>query len=212
MSKQTKKMTLISSVGLIICLLVIWAFTPSESPIDYLNRVDQSMGTYVQSKTFGDLKFEMKYKPPAYQAASQILKSNGQNTYSFDELRKEFEESLSLQLRLENNKGGALVKGMVNEIGGYQELIQYLSFSVQEDLLLFTSQDTLECAFVHFERNYDLAPFTNIELGFNLQNISQPLRTEEEWVVQFNAERFGLGPLNFRFQSNEVNENPSFTF
>ena len=212
MSKQSKKMALISGVSLALCLLIIWAFVPAESPVDYLNRVDQSVGTYVQSKFFGDLKFDMKYKSPAYQATSQILKSSGQSPHTYGELCEEFEQSASFQLRLENNKGGALVKGMVNEIGDYQELIQYLSFSVQEDLHLFTSRDTLECAFVHFERNYDLAPFTNIEVGFNLQNIAQPLSKEEEWVVQFNAERFGLGPLHFRFQSAEVSEHPNFTF
>lgn len=212
MSKQSKKMAFLTGVSAVLILLLIWAFVPSESPIDYLNRVDNSLGTYVQSRTFGDLKIDLKYKSPTYLATAQMVKSNGIQKYTYDELCEEFKQTNNYVLRLENKLGGALVKSIAGSSGGYQELIQYLSFDIQEDLQLFTSNDTLQCAFVHFERNYDLAPFTNIEIGFNTQNLSQPLEEEAEWVVQFDAERFGLGPLHFRYQATEVSEHPNFTF
>ena len=212
MSKQTKKRAFLMGIAATLCLLLLWAFMPSESPVDYLNRIDQSLGTYVQTKEFGDLKIDLKYKPPAYLAAAQMTKSEGMTQFSYKELTAEFSRFSNYQLHLENIRGGALVKEIAQLGDNYQELVHYLSFGIQEDLLLCTPTDTLNCAFVHFERNYDLAPFTNIEIGFNIEHLSTPLIKEEEWTVQFNADRFGLGPLHFRYQSKEVANAPHFNF
>lgn len=196
----------------IFSLLLLWALIPAEKPVDFLDRIDNSEGTYVQSKEFGELKLNMKYKSPAYQATAQLVRSKAKQTNNYDDLIAEYSKSANYSLRLENKEGGALVKGLANSSNGYQELIHYLSFGIQDDLFLCTASDTLKCAFVHFERNYDLAPFTNIEMGFNINHLQPALLDQKEWSVLFNADRFGLGPLFFHYETTEVNEQPSFTF
>ncbi len=199
----------IIALGLI---LLFWVFGNSISPVDYLNKIDQSKGTYVQSKVFGDLNIQMVYHPPAYQAAAQYVKSGERSEQSPNDLIETFSQTSNYRLRFENIQGGGLLPEMAKSTDNYQDLVQYFSFAIQEDLFLCTPTDTLKSTFVHFERNYNLAPFINIEVGFDTKKLNRALYNNEEWAVLFNAERFALGPLYFRYKTKEVSERPQLKF
>lgn len=162
----------------------------------------KSDNSAIQTKTFGDLTVAIKYCSPYELAQKQMDDSEGDTDYSYSELVDEYAKSSDFVLRIENNNGGPIMKSLGNDASKYQELVQYFSFGIQNDLELIAGKDTLDCAFIHFERNYDLAPFAYIKFGFNTDRLFTQANDLEEWSVRFNAERLGVGPLYFNYQSN----------
>ncbi len=196
--------------GLVMMVIIMGNIIFKESPADYLNRVDRSVGTYVQERSFGDFKVKMKYKSPSYMATAQLLRSTNAQKTDFKELVESYKTSSNYVLQFENMTGGDLMKKIATSDQKYQELVNYLAFGIQEDLFLCTTTDTIPCSFAHFERNFDVAPFTNIDIGFKHDYHS--LLDQDNWSILFNAERFAIGPLYFRFEAAELNENPKFSF
>jgi len=209
MIKNKKQIGLILG-GFVMVAIILGNVIFKESPTDYLNRVDSSIGTYVQEKSFGDFKVKMKYKAPTYMATAQLLRSTNSEKTDFKDLVKEYETSSNYVLQFENMAGGDLIKKIASSNQKYQELVNYLAFGIHEDLFLCTTTDTIPCSFAHFERNFDVAPFTNIDVGFKYDYHS--LLDQDNWSILFNAERFAIGPLYFRFEAEELNENPKFSF
>ncbi len=170
---------------------------------NYLSKVKSGNGTFIQSKTFGDLSFDLTYCSPRLMAIKQS--ANGEHSsHEFKELKRHYQAYSNYSLKMENLDGKGLLKKMIQNQAGYQELINYLSFGIEEDISLCTSTDTLACSFTHFERNFDLAPYAQIEIGFAKEGIAEKLCKEESWTIQFDAERFGIGMLNFRFVAEDV--------
>ena len=99
-----------------------------------------------------------------------------------------------------------MLKQIANSLSNYQELISYLSYNITEDISLQTPSDTIPATFAHFERNFDVAPFANVDIGFQIEHLNSDLEDHDSWQIVFDASRFGLGPLQFRFESQEVIE------
>ena len=160
----------------------------------------------IKERQFNDLKIKVRH-----QSADEILEKH-KDIESMD--RKERKELLDsyrsyshYQLCMENAGGSGMLKKMAADPSEYQTLIQYLSFDLSKDLFLCTSQDTLKCSFTHFERNFDLAPYIRVDVGFFEKDLENKLCAEESWSLQFNADHFGIGPVKFAFDSEKLCKN-----
>jgi len=207
MKKISKKYWMSLGVLVVISLGLLAFANNFVDPIDYLQSANSDNSPLVKSHVFDDVKIEVNYRPAAYMATSQLVKSQIKDG-DYEEIKSEFASTSNYNLKIENLGGGAIMKGIANDAMQYQDLVQYLSFGIQQDLYIGNEQDTFPCSFVHFERNYDVAPFLNVQFGFNLDNFDKG----EEWFVMFDADRFRLGPLYYRFENNEKFENPSLEF
>lgn len=189
---------------LLLLAIGVFYFFQKESSADFLNRCDSSVGTYVKEKSFGNFKIKLKYRSPKYMATAQRLKVNNDNDFDYQELVDEYSNSSNYLLQFENMEGGDLLKGIARSVEDYQALVNYFSFDIQKDLYLCLPSDTIPCSFAHFERNFDVAPFTNVEIGFS--NVHGLITKNSEWTILYNADRFNIGPLYFRFKENDVRE------
>ncbi len=189
------------SIGIVSILFGLF-FLQSEK---YRNVMEDS--EYIKTKTFGNLELSLEYKSTAEMLNEQLNDVEDGNSVSKGELKESLEDYMSFKLKLENLKGNGMLKNIVKTVPEYQALIQYLSFDMQKDLFLCTENDTLQCSFAHFERNFDLAPYANIGLGFYRTGLGESICQNENWSVLLHADRFGLGPLYFRFDSDKVCDN-----
>jgi len=81
----------------------------------------------------------------------------------------------------------------------YEEAVKHMAFTIQKDFTIITSsQDTISCAGVQFERNFKVAPFKRALLYFG--NINP----EDQIQLIYNDELFGNGIIKFKFKETPI--------
>ena len=179
------------------------------SPQSYINKLHKSEGTYIQIKSFAGTDIKVMYQSPHYMACKEVISADDNEEISFGSMVDNYSNSFNYVLRMESLSSSGFLQNIVADPMKYQELVEYFSFGIQDDLTMVLGEEEYPCSFVHFERNYDVAPIVQIQIGFNIDDdIKNKIKSSEEWTLRFNAERFGLGPLNFLFQTEILNDNP----
>jgi len=204
-----KQLTLLVVSLLAITALLSFVSRGVYSPQNYINKLHKSEGTFIQTKTFNGTDIKVMYQPPQYQACKQVISSEGKNNVDLGPLIEDYSNSFNYVLRMESPSSSGFLQNIISDQMEYQELVEYFSFGIQDDLSMVLGEEEFPCSFVHFERNYDVAPIVQIQIGFNINDdIKNRIKTSEEWTLRFNAERFGIGPLNFLFQTEILNDKP----
>lgn len=76
----------------------------------------------------------------------------------------------------------------------YDDSIKYLAFVLNKDIKAVTSRgDTINCLGVHFERNFNIAPFKRVILYFS------GIDENEKIQLIYNDRLFGKGIIKFNF-------------
>jgi hypothetical protein len=93
-------------------------------------------------------------------------------------------------LRIVSKEGNIpVLKHPAWTIGDYQQRVQHIAFDMQQDIKLLRGQDTSHCALYHFERSYDVTPFTTLMLAF-------PADADAgEATFLYDDKALGLGPV-----------------
>jgi len=204
-----KQLALIVASLLAITALLSFVSIGVYSPQSYINKLHKSEGTFIQTKSFNGTDIKVMYQPPHYLASREVIASDDRSSIDVGSLIEDYSNSFNYVLRMESLSSSGFLQNIISDQTEYQELVEYLSFSIQDDLSMVMGEEEFPCSFVHFERNYDVAPIVQIQVGFNINDdIKKRIKSSEEWTVRFNAERFGLGPLNFLFQTDILNDKP----
>jgi hypothetical protein len=81
----------------------------------------------------------------------------------------------------------------------YEESVKYMAFNVQKDFsVITTTNDTIACSGVHFERNFKVAPFKRVLLYFNGIPKDEPIQ------LIYNDHLFGNGTFKYNFNNIPV--------
>jgi len=81
----------------------------------------------------------------------------------------------------------------------YKSAVEYLAFDIQQDFKIVADQkDTIACAGVVFERNYQLAPYKRVLLHFG----GVPADSDVQLI--YNDQLFGNGLIKFKFNELPV--------
>ncbi|AXT18309.1 hypothetical protein D7030_08385 [Flavobacteriaceae bacterium AU392] len=79
----------------------------------------------------------------------------------------------------------------------YENAVKYMAFSIEKDFSVVTSSnDTIQCSGVSFERNFKLAPFKRLLLYFNNVDPNETIK------LIYQDQLFGNGIIKFNF--NEI--------
>ncbi len=81
----------------------------------------------------------------------------------------------------------------------YQNLVQYFSYDLQNDIQLVQSTDTIKCGLFHFESTYDVAPFNNFLTRFDTTKAY-----EDDIEFIYDDKLFGIGPVKFTIQKKDL--------
>lgn len=171
-------------------------------PSEYLHWVENPDNGLHQGKDIGNYYLELQYKPPHYivalegqsqqlsekQVASRVVELDGLTYFTF---------------RITSLQGTEMLQtGPVTE-EEYQYRSYYFDTQAQRDMYLVSGTDTLNCALYHFERNYGLAPYNNMVLGFE-----KPVTRNTDLQFVFDDPILGLGPVKFTIGREAIEQLP----
>ena len=122
-----------------------------------------------------------------------LLKNNQNNVSKVDSLFQlnakervieiEFQHTNQVDLLLEEYTGKS-----------YQDAVKYMAFTIEKDFTVVTSSnDTIKCSGVNFERNFKVAPFKRVLLYFNNINPNDNIK------LIYQDDLFGNGIIKFNF-------------
>lgn len=161
---------------------------------DYLAWVNNPENGLKVSKEIKDYKIELFYKPAEYIAINE-QKTTEIDTALFFQRIKEIKDFQYYTLKIESLKGTEMMRTNIASEHEYSQRLQYFSDLVQYDLSLEENNDTLSCQLFHFERNYGVAPYNNIVLGF-----PKPTQENAKTLV-FNDQILGIGKIKLKIEN-----------
>src|SRR5690606_14199103 len=81
----------------------------------------------------------------------------------------------------------------------YDNAVKYMAFDIQGDFSVVTSSnDTIKCVGVNFERNFKVAPFKRVLLYFN------NIKPNDNIELIYQDKLFGNGILKFNFKETPI--------
>ncbi|MBL1231533.1 MAG: hypothetical protein COA31_002330 [Flavobacteriales bacterium] len=190
-------------------ILIFWSsmmfFSCTQKELnvkDYLAWVNNPENGLKVSKEIKDYKIELFYKPAEYIAINE-QKTTEIDTALFFQRIKEIKDFQYYTLKIESLKGTEMMRTNISSEHEYSQRLQYFSDLVQYDLSLEENNDTLSCQLFHFERNYGVAPYNNIVLGF-----PKPTQESAKTLV-FNDQMLGIGKIKLKIEKENIDNIPN---
>ena len=155
----------------------------------------------------GDFIFTLQYKPSDY----ILLKENNLATLDmnkWEKEKKEIEGLIQLNLKIESKDSNKeMLQIGATSVQEYTERIQYFSYDAQKDIFLIDGKDTLPCILYHFERSYNLAPYSNLVLGF--KSSKKFGEDQQDKIISFDDQALRQGKINFIIKATNLKNIPS---
>lgn len=146
-------------------------------------------------------KFTVQLRPLAHViATSEGIAPTDENIQRFIH---QYEGYYYFTLNIERTDvRGDLLKALADDEESYNELIQYVSFNIQNDLSLITDKgDKLSCTVSLFERTYGMKNGLQFSLAFQ-----RPTYNPESITFSLNDKVLGNGPIKVIFNKEELQE------
>lgn len=145
--------------------------------------------------------YSLRYKPLAYViATAKRVQPTVENVNTY---KKDYEGLLYFELWLnQENLKGDLLKAITSTPEEYDELIQYCSFGLQNDMqLVINDRDTIFCSGSIYERTYGIKP------GITFQTVfERPSQQIGNLTYILNDKILKNGPIKIRFSQDEIEE------
>ena len=168
---------------------------------EYLNWVKNPENGLVVSKEFENYKISLFYKPVEFIAINEQKTTTIDTTVFFSRL-KQLNEFQYYTLKIESLTGEDVLSTNISTEQEYFDRLYYFTDVLEYDLMLEENNDTLSCQLCHFERNYGVAPYNNIDLGFT----SSEIQTDKTLV--FNDQVLGLGKIKLKIAKKDIDNIP----
>ncbi len=192
--------------SLLSALLIIQACNSGPLTEDELNNFVLNEGNGLTKSLISEgYKVEVNYKPTDLLVAQELRGDNQVNQQHLFNLREKYSKYHYFLLNLSNG-GEEVLQGLRgNE---YSDLVNILSFRMNEFVNITTIQDTIQIADFIYQRTFGMAGATSLLFVFPRQE-----KNGDDWI-QFNLKEFGLGlgNQNFRFSTSAINDVPNIKF
>lgn len=180
--------------------------TKTELPLEQLVQwVSKEENDLSKIKEISEMSYHLSYMPKECMAYMELKNK----AYSEDELQKVlsyYNEMTYFNFRIELKKGqGELLKYELKSPQQYTERISYVSFEMQKDIYLVQGKDTLLPGLYHFERTFDVAPFTTVMLAFD----NKKFNPNDEFTVVYNDRLFNKGFIKYNYKPKQLIDLPN---
>jgi hypothetical protein len=172
-------------------------------PSEYVSWVRDPNNGLVKDKEMDELKFSVLFKPSEY-IICQEERSEKISTALCAKKLDEMSELEYYDLKIELKDGQEeILKHDLSSSSQYGKRVEYCSFQMQKDIVMLNGSDSIQCAMLHFERAFDIAPYATFLLAFPKQKGKDENRT-----IILHDKLFGKGILKFQFKGRELNNLP----
>ena len=180
------------------------SYSGSLVPLDFVSWVKDGHHGLNKEKTIGDIRFAAQYKPLEY-----VICMEERTEQVEDSLVKrkvaELKDMQYIDFKIAlTNSEGELLKYNLSSLSQYEERVNYFSYKMQNDIKLVEGKDTLDCALFHFERAYDVAPYSVFVLGFPLGKGNAETKT-----LVYHDNMFKKGIIKLEFEKGDLNTIPN---
>ncbi len=184
-------------IALAIAIIFFYFFTSCNSSESKAKIYESAQGNWSSvsvSKFIGDINYTATQVPLQY----YLLKANHNNLQNADSLSHLYAKERIIEIEFEHaNKDDLLLSDYTKR--SYEDAVKYMAFAIEKDFSVVTStNDTIACAGVNFERNFKLAPFKRLLLYFN--GVPQ----ESNIKLIYQDELFGNGILKFDLRDKPI--------
>lgn len=174
---------------------------PPKAYVKWLQDVDNGIK---KEKTIDDITFSLQYKPSEYVICMEEKKDQiSDSLLKLKQAELSDMEYYDLTISLAEGQG-ELLKHNLTTVSEYDERIKYFAFDMQQDIKLIEDGDTIPCSLYHFERTYDLAPYSKFLLGFMKGKNSEPKKR----TLTFYDKIFNKGFIKFNYTDEDFNNIP----
>lgn len=174
------------------------------TPANYVTWVKEPKNGLQKEKEINDLVFSLLYQPAEYIICQDLKKEN----ISSAELKKELEARSELEyyhLRIgAKDYNGELLKYDLGNGHEYTERVDYYAFKFEKDITLVAGTDTVSCSIFHYERTFDVAPYSSFLLAFKI-----PAKDKgKDRTIVIDDKIFNKGTVKFFFSEKRINTLP----
>lgn len=127
-----------------------------------------------------------------------LLKNIGNNPQKIDSVFATNSDERVIEIEFQHaDQTDLLLQEYTNKT--YEDAVKYMSFKIEKDFkVVTTSNDTIMCSGVHFERNFKVAPFKRLLLYFN------DIKPEDNIQLIYQDNLFGNGIIKFNFKETPL--------
>jgi hypothetical protein len=178
--------------------------TEQLEPKEYVQWLQDVDNGIKKEKTIDDITFSIQYKPSEYIACIEEKKDQISDSI-LNEKNEELSDMEYYDLTISLTEGqGELLKHDLTSVAEYDARVQYFAFDMQQDIKLIEDGDTIPCSLYHFERTYDVAPYSKFLLGFVKGKNAEP----GERILTFYDKVFDKGLIKFTYTNEDLNNIP----
>lgn len=160
-----------------------------------------------KSKDISDIRFSLSYLPAEILAHLE-LRNESYDLSKFQRILRNYSEMTYFNFRIEVIEGnGELLKYQLRSPAEYEARIRYLSFEMEKDVYLIQGKDTIHPGLLHFERIFEVAPFSNIMFAFDNKEFKKDL----EFTVVYNDRLFEKGFVKYYYKNNQLINIPTIS-
>lgn len=175
------------------------------TPKEYVRWVKEPKNGLVKIKKMNELQFSLYHLPTEYMVCNDI-KNEKISKQQLVSIAVQYEDFEYYMLKIEAmGFNQELAKFQLQSSQEYEERIKYFAFAMQQDISIETENgDSYPCEIFHFERIYNIAPYTTFMLGFAKENL---INSSHRTIV-LNEKIFNKGLLKFKWSTSALENIP----
>lgn len=187
-----------ASFIVIVSILLFTNCKPDSKSINkdykFYNLQQQGWKSKRVNKFVDDINYTATEVPLQY----YILKNNQDNPQIVDSLYTVNNKERVIEIEFEHSEQEDLLKQEFTS-KSYEDAVKYMAFTIEQDFTVVTSSnDTIKCSGVNFERNFKVAPFKRVLLYFNNINPDDNIK------LIYQDQLFGNGTMEFNFNETPI--------
>lgn len=191
-------------IALLLLFSSCWQYD-ELSPLEYVKWIENPSNGLVLEKEQNELIFKLQYKPIEYVVASQERKIElPESVFAKAKSQMDGLQYFTLRLRSGNEEQPLLDKDRMT-LEEYDQRVNYFSFGMQNDLVLFDGQDSLRCLLYHFERAYNLTDENTFLLGFDLPSNQEAINSKK---LIYKDQFLGVGQIELTIDKANLSNIP----
>ncbi len=176
------------------------------TPEAYSSWMNDEKDQLQRKKEIEDIVFEIRYKPIEY----IILNETGKQELAdsvYQKMKSELDGMYYFDFRISLKEGsGELIKYKIASSDEYQHRVTYFAFDMQKDITLHTKNKIIPCGLFHFERAYDVTPYSIFLLGFSRKDMNES--DDEEVTFEYHDNVFKKGIIKFTYTIGDLKNLP----
>lgn len=160
-----------------------------------------------KSKDIADLRFSLSYLPASSMAFLE-LRTESYDFQKFKEACIHYSDMTYFNFRLEIIDGtGELLKYKLQSPAQYDGRVKYMSFEMQKDIYLVQGTDTLLPGLFHFERAFEVVPYSTVMVAFDNKKFNK----SNEFTIIYNDKLFEKGFVKFNYKNKQLINLPNIS-